>query len=322
MRRIGLAVVLALCLFAAPLVDGAQESQQSGKVRRIGWLAGVVDPRSTPFLQGLRELGWIEGQNFVLEVRSAKGNLARLPDLAADLVRLQVEIIVAGDSSAIDPARKATKTLPIVMTVSGDPVGAGFVASLSHPGGNITGLSNISPELAGKRLELLKELVPRLSRVAVLGRESHSDWQAMAAATAASGVQLQPLKVSSRDEFEDAFHRAAKQGAGGLIVLPSPLTNSSLTRLVALAKSTRLPGMYPLRDYAEAGGLIAYGPNIPAMYHRAANYVDKILKGAKPADLPVEQPTKFELVINMKTAKALGLTIPQTLLLRADQIIE
>jgi putative ABC transport system substrate-binding protein len=321
MRLIGLAVALALSLSLAPLAAEAQETQQSAKVRKIGWLSGLVPP-TQPFLQGLRELGWIERQNLIIERRSAEGNLERLPDLAAELVRLRVEIIVAGDSAAIDPARQATKTLPIVMTVSGDPVGAGFVVSLGRPGGNITGLTNVSPELAGKRLELLREFVPRLGRVAVLGEPRHPDWQALAAATAALGVQLQPLQVSSRDEFEDAFRLAASQGAGGLIVLPSPLTNLSRTRLVALAKSSRLPAVYALREYVEAGGLIAYGPNIPAMYHRAASYVDKILKGAKPADLPIEQPTKFELVINPKTAKALGLTIPQTLLLRADQIIE
>ena len=321
MRLIGLAVALSLSLFLAPLAAEGQEAQQSAKVRKIGWLSGLVPP-TRPFLQGLRELGWIERQNLIIERRSAEGNLARLPDLAAELVRLRVEIIVAGDSAAIDPARQATKTLPIVMTVSGDPVGAGFVVSLGRPGGNITGLTNVSPELAGKRLELLREFVPRLGRVAVLGEPRHPDWQALAAATAALGVQLQTLKVSSRDEFDDAFNLAASQGAGGLIVLPSPLTNLSRTRLVALAKSSRLPAVYALREYVEAGGLIAYGPNIPAMYHRAASYVDKILKGAKPADLPVEQPTKFELVINLKTAKALGLTIPQTLLLRADQVIE
>jgi putative ABC transport system substrate-binding protein len=322
MRRIGLAVVLALSVLA-PLATGAQEyrAPQSEKVRKIGWLSGVIAP-TAQFLQGLQELGWIERQNLIIERRFAEGNPARLPDLAAELVRLRVEIIVAGDSSAIGPARQATKTLPIVMTVSGDPIGAGFIASLGRPGGNITGLTNVSPELAGKRLELPKEVVPRLSRVAVLGEPHHPDWQSMAVATTALGVQLQPLKVGSRDEFEDAFHRAVRQGAGGLVVLPSPLTNLSRTRLVTLAKSSRLPAMCPLREYAEAGGLIAYGPNIPAMCHRAAHYVDKILKGAQPADLPVEQPTKFELVINLKTAKALGLTIPQTLLLRADQVTE
>jgi ABC transporter substrate binding protein len=241
MRRIGLAVALSVSLVLAPLAAGAQEyrAQQSDKVRKIGWLSGFIAP-TAPFLQGLQELGWIERQNLIIERRLAEGNPARLPDLAAELVRLRVEIIVAGDSGAIGPARQATKTLPIVMTVSGDPVGAGFVASLGRPGGNITGLTNVSPELAGKRLELLKEVVPRLSRVGVLGEPHHPDWQTIAVATTALSVQLQPLKVGSRDEFEDAFHRATRQGAGGLIVLPSPLTNLSRVRLVALAKSSRL----------------------------------------------------------------------------------
>jgi putative ABC transport system substrate-binding protein len=194
--------------------------------------------------------------------------------------------------------------------------------SLGRPGGNITGLTNISPELAGKRLELLKESVPRLGRVAVLGTPPHPDWQAMAVATAALGVQLQAVKVGSPEEFEDAFQLAARERVGGLIVLPSPLTNRHLGTLVALAARTRLPAMYPLREYAHAGGLMVYGPSIPDMYRRAATYVDKILKGAKPADLPVEQPTRFELVINLTTAKALGLTIPQSILVRADEVIQ
>ena len=318
MRLIGLAVILALGLTLAPLAD---EAQQADKVRRIGWLS-LGTATSVTFLQGLRELGWIERQNLVIERRSAEGDLARLPDLAAELVRLRVEIIVAGDSAAIRPASLATKTLPIVMTVSGDPVGSGFVVSLGRPGGNVTGLTNVSPELAGKRLELLKEFVPQLRRVAVLGEPPHPDWQTMGVATAALGVQLRALKVGRREEFDDAFQLAFRERAGGLIVLPSPLTNLHRNMLVTLAERTRLPAVYPLREYTEVGGLMAYGPSIPEMYRRAATYVDKILKGAKPADLPVEQPTRFELVINLKTAKALGLTIPQSLLIRADQVIE
>jgi ABC-type uncharacterized transport system substrate-binding protein len=317
-RRIGLVVVLVLSFALAPL---AAEAQQADKARRIGWLSGRT-PTTESFLQGLRELGWIEGRNLFIERRYAKGDVSRLPDLAAELVSLQVEIIVAGDSAAIDPAREATKTLPIVMTVSGDPVEQGFVVSLGRPGGNITGLSVVSPELAGKRLELLKESVPGLGRVAVLGPFIHPDWQAMKVATATLGVQLQALMLRSPKEIEGAVHLAAKERAGGLIVLPSPLTNSWRVQLVALAARTRLPAVYPLREYVEVGGLMAYGPSIPNMQRRAASYVDRILKGAKPGDLPVEQPTKFDLVINLKTAKDLGLTIPQTLLLRADHVIE
>jgi len=318
MRLIGLAVVLAISLTLAPF--GA-EGQQADKARRIGWLS-MGTPTTPSFLQGLRELGWIEGRNLVIERRDAKGDLSRLPNLAAELARLPVEIIIAGDSFVIDSARKATNTLPIVMTVSGDPVGLGFVESLARPGSNITGLTNISPELAGKRLELLKESVPRLGRVVVLGHPKHPDWQPMNVAAATLGVQLKALMLQSPEDFESAFQLAARERAGGLIVLPFPLTNTNAVKLVALAARTRLPAVYPLRRYVEVGGLMAYGPSISDMYRQAASFVDKILKGAKPADLPVERPTKFELAINLQTAKALGLTIPQTLLLRADQVIE
>jgi putative ABC transport system substrate-binding protein len=318
MRLIGLAVVLALPLLLAPLASGAQQADEA---RRIGWLALNFPPNAS-FLQGLLELGWIEGQNLRIESRLAGGDRARLPDLANELLRLRVEIIVAGDSAAIGPARQVTKTLPIVMTVSGDPVMRGFVASLGRPGGNVTGLANLSPELVGKRLELLRELVPRLKRVAVLGEPDHLDWRPMDVATATVGVQLQALKVGNREGFEGAFQLATSKRAEGLVVLPSPLTNTYMRTLVGLAAKTRLPAVCPLRQYAEVGGLIAYGPSIPELHRRAATYVDRILRGAKPADLPVEQPTKFELVINLKTAKALGLTIPQSVLIRADQLIE
>jgi putative ABC transport system substrate-binding protein len=232
---------------------------------------------------------------------------------------------VAGDSQAIRPAKEATTSIPIVMTVSGDPVGTGLIASLARPGGNLTGLTNISPALAGKRLQLLREALPRLSRLAVLGPRpplNVSDWSELTAATDALGVKLHRLELNAPDEFERAFEAASASRVDALLVLPSPLTNANAKRLVRFAAGRRLPGMYPLSRYAEVGGLMAYGPNIPDLYRRAAVYVDKILKGAKPADLPVEQPTKFEFVINLKTAKALGLTIPPPLLARADQIIE
>jgi len=310
--------MVAFGLVAAPVVG---EAQQADKARRIGWLS-IRAQTSTAFLQGLHDLGWIEGRNLVIERRYAGNDPSRLPGLAAELVHLHVEIIVAGDSAAIPSARKATQTLPIVMTVTGDPVEQGYVVGLGRPGGNITGLSAVSPELAGKRLELLKESVPRLGRVAVVGPPAHPDWQAMKVATATLGVQLQALTLQSPEEIEGAFQLATRERAGGLIVLPSPRTNNYREKIVALAPRTRLPAVYPIREYVEVGGLMAYGPSLPDMYRRAAGYVDKILKGAKPGDLPVEQPTKFELVINLKTAKALGLTIPQTLLQRADQVIE
>jgi len=318
LRRIGLAVVLILSVVLGP---PAAKAQQNDKPRTIGWLA-LNSPPSSSFLQGLLEVGWIDGQNLRIESRVAGGDRARLPDLATELLHLRVEIIVAGDSAAIDPARQVTKTLPIVMTVSGDPVMQGLVASLSRPGGNVTGLANLSPETSGKRLELLKEVLPRLKRVAVLGEPDVPSWRTMVTATATVGVQLQALKVGNREEFEGAFKLAARERAEGLIVLASPLTNLYMRTLVGLAARTRLPAIYALRRYAEVGGLIAYGASIPDLYRRAATYVDKILKGAKPGDLPIEQPTKFEMVVNMKTAKTLGLTIPQSVLLRADQIID
>ena len=303
------------------------EAQQAKKVPRIGFLSFFARPQSPApsieaFRLGLRDLGYVEGKNLVIEYRYAERKLDRLPDLAAELVRLKVEVIVASDSTTIPFAAQATRSIPIVMMVSDDPVGAGFVASLARPGGNITGLSNVSVDLAGKRLELLKEVVPKLSRVAVLGPPRNPDWTEFVNATAAMGIKLQTLKVRDSKEFEDAFEVARRGRATGLIVLPSPLTNSNRKKIVALAAKSRLPAMYPLKEYVEEGGLIAYGPNIPEMHRRAAVYVDKILKGAKPADLPVEQPMKFEFVINLKAAKQIGLTIPQSVLYRADKVIK
>jgi putative ABC transport system substrate-binding protein len=321
------ALLLALLLGPTLLLTGltTAKAQQAGKVWRMGWL-GVGPADATAgfdvFREGLRALGYVEGQNLHIERRFAQNNLDALPALAAELTQLKVAVIVAGDSQALRSAWETTKTIPIVMTVSADPVGAGFVASLSRPGGNVTGLTNVSPQLAGKRLELLKEVVPKLTRVAIIGQARHPDWKELAEAARTLGVRLQILKVEHRDEFERAFELSVMERAGGLIVLPSPVTNFYSRRLIALAENHRLPAMYPLRQYVEAGGLMAYGPNVLAMYRHAATYVDKILKGAKPADLPVEQPTKFEFVINLKTAKALGLTIPPSLLLRADQVIE
>ena len=314
-------VVLALTSFR--LAD----AQQQKRVPRIGFLSFMGRPNSSvpsieAFRIGLRDLGYVEGQNIVIEYRYAEGKLDRLPDLAAELVRLKVEVIVAGDSATIPFAAQATRSIPIVMSVSNDPVGAGYVASLARPGGNITGLSNVSVDLAGKRLELLKEVVPKLSRVAVLGPPRNPDWTEFVNAAATMGIKLQTLKVQDSKEFEGAFELARRERAAGLIVLPSPLTNSYRKQIVALAAKSRLPAMYPLKEYVEEGGLIAYGPYIPEMHRRAATYVDKILKGAKPAELPVEQPTKFEFAINLKTAKQIGLTISQSVLFRADKVIK
>jgi putative tryptophan/tyrosine transport system substrate-binding protein len=316
-------------LLAAPL---AASAQQAGKVWRIGLLGGYspTSPEGSraweAFFQGLRELGYVEGQNILIEGRFYGDRTERLPALAAELVRLKVDVIVAQGPPAPEAAQRATSTIPIVMTVHQDPVGSGLVASLARPGRNVTGLSVLSTELVGKRLQLLKEAVPGLSRVAVLSDPTHptAALQLREAEVAARSlkVQLQVLEARAPSDFANAFSAMTKDRAGGLIALGGLMFFVQRTRIVELAAQSRLPAIYGAKEFAEAGGLMAYGPNIRESYRRAATYVDKILKGAKPGDLPVEQPTKFELVINLKTAKALGLTIPQSLLLRADRVIE
>jgi putative tryptophan/tyrosine transport system substrate-binding protein len=320
---VGLSVTLTLSLLAAPL---AVKAQSLAKVPRIGWLASGSPPSETnrqqsPFLQGLRELGWVEGQNIAIERRYAEESYERLPKLAAELVQLRVDVIVAGDSRVIAAAKHATNTIPIVMTISGDPVRAGFIESLARPGGNITGLTVLAPELVGKRLELLKEAVPGMSHVVVLGESGHYEWSALAEATQALGLQLHALRVDSPDEFVPAFATAMREHTDALLVLPSPMTNRAMRHIVGLAAQSRLPAMYGLKEYVKVGGLMAYGWSIPALSRRAAAYVDKILKGAQPADLPVERPITFELVINLKTAEALGLTISPLLLYQAAEVI-
>jgi putative ABC transport system substrate-binding protein len=302
------------------------EAQQTRKIPRIGLLnfgtAEVDRPGQQPFLQGLHDLGWIEGQNIAIERRYANESRDRLPDIAADLVRLRVDVIVVLDSVTIRPAMQATKTIPIVMVVSGDPVEGGLIDSLARPGGNITGLTNISPQLAGKRLELLKEAIPGVSSVAVLGPPVHQDWKEFAFAAQQQRVRLQTLQVERVDQFEKAFEAARRERAKALIVLPSPTTNYQREKIVSLAAKGRLPAMYGVSSYVTVGGLMSYGPSLPGLHRRAAYYVDRILKGTKPADLPVEQPMKFEFVINLKTAKQIGLTIPPNVLARADKVIK
>jgi putative tryptophan/tyrosine transport system substrate-binding protein len=323
-------VLALLALGAAPL---AAEAQQAAKVARIGYLSS--DLAASPqlrdaFLQGLRDLGYVEGRNVVIEYRYAEGKVERVPALAAELVALKVDVIfVAGGTRVTLAAMQATKTIPIVFTNVGDPIESGLVPSLARPGGNVTGLSSLGPELVGKRLELLKQAVPGVDRVAVLlvpgalGERTDKDMLTGAdVAARALGVRLQFVEARSADEFARAFSDMSSARAGALTVLPSNRFLRERRRLVDLAAENRLPAVYTSREFVDAGGLMSYGANSADLHRRAATYVDKILKGAKPGDLPVEQPTKFELVINLKTAKALGLTIPQSVLAHADEVIQ
>ena len=333
MRRIVLAVALAFSVLLAPLAADAQ--QAAGKVYRIGFLSVLGAPTpSTPagvleaFRQGLRELGWVEGQNIVIDYRFAEGRFDRLPALAAELVRLKVDIIVAVATQGVAAAKNATETIPIVMiSGSADPVGLGFIASLARPGGNVTGLSySVGPEILGKGLELLKEIVPKVRRVAILSNPASPVQplfiREVKVAARSLGVQLQLLEARGPNEFDGAFAAMAKERVGALLVVADSIFILHRTRLADLAARSRLPAIYGYREHVEAGGLMSYGPSVRDLFRRAATFVDKILKGAKPADLPVEQPTKFELVINLKTAKALGLTIPPSVLIRADEVIQ
>jgi putative tryptophan/tyrosine transport system substrate-binding protein len=314
------ALLFALCTIA---------EAQPTKVPRIGYLSSASPSagasRIQAFHQGLRELGYVEGKNVVIEYRYAEGKLDRLPALAAELVRLKVDVIVTSAAVATRRAKETTVTIPIVMAQDGDPVGSGHVASLARPGGNITGLSSLSPEISGKRLELLKEIVPRLSRVVVLGTStspgSAQGLRETELAARAFGAQLQYLDILDPKDIESTFREASKGRADGVLVLSSPVFNSHRTQVVELAAKSRLPTIYYATEWVDDGGLMTYGTNIADLYRRAAVYVDKILKGAKPADLPVERPIKFEFIINLKAAKQIGLTIPPNVLARADKVI-
>jgi putative ABC transport system substrate-binding protein len=322
---LGLLVILALGLLVAPLA-----AMPSGKVPRIGllWFGSPAvgpSPYLEAFRQALRELGYVEGQHITLESRATVRRLDLLPDLAANLVLLQVDIVVAAGDPAIAAVKHATGTIPIVMVASADPVGSGLVASLARPGGNLTGLSALSPELSGKRLQLLREALPGVFRVAVLLNPADPakaiEVRELQMAAQALGVQLHLLEVRGPDDFERAFAMMTRERAEALMALGDPLTVDYRLQIVDLAAKHRLPAVYDRSEFVDAGGLMAYGPSIRAMYRRVAVYVDKILKGTKPAELPVEQPTKFELVINLQTAQTLGLTIPPTLLFQADEVI-
>ena len=321
-------LALPLAPLAAPVVAGAQ---QTGKVARVGMLLsgaapapGQPNPLLDAFLRGLRDLGYVEGQNIVIEYRWAEDQ--RFGDFAADLVRLNVAVIVTQGAPAVRAAKAATSTIPIVMAFAGDPVGIGAVASLARPGANVTGLSLLDAELDAKRIELLKQAVPGLTRAAILWRATDPGmilaFNRVETAAQALGLSLQSLAVHEPGDIPGAFQAAGAGRAEALIVTAQPFTLRHRTQILDLAAKHRLPAMYTLRSFVDAGGLMGYGPSLSALFRRTATYVDKILRGAKPADLPVEQPTKFEFVINMKTARALGLTIPPSLMVRADQLIE
>jgi ABC-type uncharacterized transport system substrate-binding protein len=311
---------------AWPLVAGAETPS---KIPRVGYIGGATQMEASnrfeAFRQGLRDLGYVEGHTIALEVRWAEGRMERMQELVAELVSLKVDVLVAGTTPAVLAAKKATGTIPIVMLAT-DPVGLGLIASLARPGGNVTGLSYFNEAISGKRLQLLQELVPGLTRVAVLRNPlSGTDaifWRETEVAARKLGVELQPFEVRGPDDFEAAFAAAKRGNAQALIVFDDVLTLTYRHRIVPLAASSRLPALYGLREFPDNGGLLSYGPNLTDHLRRLATFVDKILKGAKPADLPVEQPTKFDLIINRKTANALGITVPPSLLAQADEVIE
>ena len=322
--------VVTLCAMLLALSVSA-EAQQPTKIPRIGFLTASISSdnsaRHDAFRQGLRELGYVEGKNIVIEWRFAEGKQDRQRAMAAELARLKVEVIVAVGTGDIRAAKEASATVPIVMVSGGDAVGSGLVASLARPGGNITGLATLRPELSGKRLELLKEIVPKLSRVALFASSNSADHAQLSKeveiAAGAFGVKLQSLDILTPKDFETAFRDAAKGRAEAVLVrVPGPILTPRRRDVAELAVKNRLPAIYENSEEVEAGGLMSYGPNANERYRRAATYVDKILKGAKPADLPVEQPTKFEFIINLKAAKQIGLTIPPNVLARADKVIK
>jgi ABC-type uncharacterized transport system substrate-binding protein len=322
-------VALVALLVTFAISRAVAQAQQLMRIPRIGFLGApprsAISERIDAFRQGLRELGYGEDRNIVIEWRYAEGKLDRLPALAAELVSLKTAVIVTAGPQATRRAKEATVTIPIVMGFDNDPVGSGFAASLARPGGNITGLSTLAPEISGKQLELLKEIIPKLSRVAVLGDSNEpGNAQALKEVELAAGafkVQLQYLDVLNRKDIEDSFQSASKQRAGAVLVLAGPNMAAHRPEVVKLAAKNRLPAMYFRSDFVEAGGLMIYNVNYNDLFRRAATYVDKILKGTKPADLPVEQPTKFEFIVNLKAAQQLGLTIPPNVLARADKVI-
>ncbi len=318
---------VAVGVIAAPLVA---EAQQPGKVYRIGFLGNqnptLTAPSLDAFRHGLRELGWVEGQNVFIEYRWADGNLDRLPALASDLVRLPIDVLLVAGPAGVRAARQATRTVPIVAAIMSDPVVAGFVASFARPGGNLTGSAVQFEDLVTKQLQLLKETVPKVVRVAILAHHTSlvnpNILKAAETAARALGLKGRVFEIRDVSTLEGAFRTAKTERADAMHVLPSPVFSRQRARLAELAVKHRLPGIYEDKGYVDAGGLMSYGPNFPDLFRRSASYVDRIFKRAKPGDLPIEQPTKFEFAINLKAAKALGLTIPPSVLARADQVIE
>jgi putative ABC transport system substrate-binding protein len=313
-----------------PVTSLAADTDQLTPIAKIGRLSSgnpIVgpDPNGEAFRQGLRDLGWVEGKTIIFEYRYAEEKVERLPELAAELVELPVDVIFAVGAAAIRAAQQATRTIPIVMLVGGDPVGSGLIASVTRPGGNTTGIATLSPKLSAQRLALLKDVVPRTAPIAILFNpddETKSvDWYQTSVAGRTLGILLRPFEVRGPGDFAPAFTAMVEAGAGGLIVLSDAVTIRYRTQLVTLAAEHRLPAMYEFREFVEAGGLMAYGPRLLYLFQRAAFYIDRILRGATPADLPVEQPTRYEFLINMKTAQALDLTIPSSLLFIADEVV-
>jgi putative ABC transport system substrate-binding protein len=320
---------LVVLVITAPL---PADAQQAGKVARVGWLtlAAPTDPmvqaQQGIFLRGLRDLGWVEGRNMMIEARYTSGRQDLLPEVAGELVRAGVDVIVALSPLAVAAARKASSTVPIVGVSMGDPVRAGWATSLAHPGGNVTGLANLRTALTGKWLELLKEMIPQIARVAVLANPTNLDRddyvREVAVATRSWRAEVRFFNAEEHRDLETAFAEVSKWRPGGLLIIPDAMFWAYRTEIVNFAARSRLPAVYWSTEYAEVGGLVSYAPNLDDMNRRASMFVDKILRGAKPADLPIEQPTRFELVISLKTAKALGLTIPPSLLQRADEVIQ
>jgi putative ABC transport system substrate-binding protein len=323
-------IIVAAFPLSVLITPSATQAQQRSHVPRIGYLgtsSASLEPELVKaFREGLRDRGYVEGQNILIEYRWAEGNYQRFPSLVADLVTQKVDLILTAGTPGALAAKHATQTIPIVMTVTGDAIGAGLVSSLARPGGNITGLTTMVPDLEGKRLEILKEALPKLATLVVLLNTANPytaiPWEQTQISAKALGIQLQPIEVQRPEDFKDAFARVARQRPDAITMVADRFLLAHRTQIVDFVAKTRLPAMYPYRDFVVAGGLMSYAPSYEELFRRSATYVDKILRGAKPSDLPVEQPTKFELLVNLKTAKILGVPIPPSLLLRADHVFE